>query len=419
VLCLLFLSAPSSAPGVRATAGGRADRGEASQPPPPAAASPLFPLAAGWSVTLPSPPSAEPCYDETQGYVPLRNGQVLAFSLATGETRWTAEVTSNLRPAAGDGLVFLAAGDTIQALSAVDGTSRWRFPSGSRLSAALCWNAGWLVAGTEQGEVIALRARDGQKLWQQTVGAAPHTEPTVAGPTLLLPLGGGRIVALKLETGDTLWEHKVGGVPSEVLALEDRLFVGSTDNLLYCLATGKGRLLWHWRAGGDIVGMPVLDRSRVYFVALDNVLRALDRNRGSLSWTRALSNRPGFGPVQVGGLLLVSGRSPAIHAFWMRDGTPAGDFTAPGDLVGPPHLIQGVTELDDTLMILTGDGQLQALRAAVTQPADAAAYPRSASFTTLARRATPNSIRATGGREKDKRIRCAPLPSTKNALPTT
>jgi hypothetical protein len=163
----------------------------------------------------------------------------------------------------------------------------------------------------------------------------------------------------------------------------------------------------------------VADRSRLYFVALDNVLRALHRTRGSLEWTRALPHRPAFGPVQVGRMLLVSGRSPAIHVFWMRDGTPAGDYTAPGDLIAPPHLIEGLTETGDTLLIVTGDGQVQALRAAVTQPGDAVAYPASASLTTRARRATPASIRATEGRENDSRIMFEPLSSTKKALPTT
>jgi fructose-1,6-bisphosphatase I len=37
-----------------------------------------------------------------------------------------------------------------------------------------------------------------------------------------------------------------------VLALDARLYVGSTDNFLYCLNSRDGRIEWRWRTGADV-----------------------------------------------------------------------------------------------------------------------------------------------------------------------
>ena len=44
-------------------------------------------------------------------------------------------------------------------------------------------------------------------------------------------------------------------------------------------------------------GMPIADDHRVYFVAFDNVLRALNLNSGVQQWMRPLALRPAWGPV--------------------------------------------------------------------------------------------------------------------------
>jgi hypothetical protein len=45
--------------------------------------------------------------------------------------------------------------------------------------------------------------------------------------------------------------------------------------------------------------------------------------------------------VQVGPVLLVTGLSPKIPAYAVKDGAPAGDIAAGALLVGRPHLVPG------------------------------------------------------------------------------
>jgi outer membrane protein assembly factor BamB len=149
------------------------------------------------------------------------------------------------------------------------------------------------------------------------------------------------------------------------LPLADRLYVGALDNYFYCLDTKDGDVDWRWATGADLRGMPVIDSRRVYFVALDNVLRAHDRNSGTMVWKKVLPMRPSSGPVMSGNILIVAGVAMELRAYGTVDGQPAGNFALKGaqgeelTLAAPPHLSP-----QDLLIITTKSGQLHALTSA-------------------------------------------------------
>jgi hypothetical protein len=153
-----------------------------------------------------------------------------------------------------------------------------------------------------------------------------------------------------------VWERRLGGTPNEILALDDRLFVGSSDNYFYCITTDSGRVDWRWRAGADAIGMPAVDEQRVYFVSLDNVVRGLNRSNGVQQWIQLLKLRPTGGPLRAGGTVIVYGLTPPLRAFNANDGKGGGDIPAAGPLPtgAPPHLIDPDGPLP-SLIVITRD----------------------------------------------------------------
>jgi hypothetical protein len=103
------------------------------------------------------------------------------------------------------------------------------------------------------------------------------------------------------------------------------------------LRAADGQVAWRWRTGADGVGIPVVDERNVYFVSLDNVLRALSRKTGVQQWVRPLPLRPTRGPLKVARTLVVSGIAPTLLAYNIKDGTPAGQLPAGGELAGSPY----------------------------------------------------------------------------------
>jgi outer membrane protein assembly factor BamB len=301
----------------------------------------LFPVTLAWDMPLDLALQAPPAFKDARGYFPLRGDIVAAYDIRYGTLLWIAPARAQSEPALGDGLVFVVEPDGIAALHEDTGAIAWRFNLAEPLAAPLTWHNGWLIATTEAGAALALRAADGSLIWRRELGARVHAAAAVAADHAYIPMTDGRIVALRLETGEPVWEHRLGGAPNQILALDDWLYVGSNDNYFYALRTRDGEILWRWATGADVVGLPVVDERRVYFVSLDNVLRALDRYTGNQRWKRPLPLRPTRGPVVVENALVVSGISPNTPAYYMKDGTAAEGMAASGELAASPYPIAG------------------------------------------------------------------------------
>jgi len=299
----------------------------------------LFPVRTVWTLALNNPLTVPPAYFGSHAYFAIGGGRLVAYDLARGSQEWLVPARPEFEPAVGDGLIFLSEPASLAAIRMSDGGTAWRLPAAGPLAVPAVWDNGWLVLATRAGEVQAFRALDGHLVWRRALGSHGHARPALAADRVYVPLADSRIVALRIDTGEVLWERRLGGPATGLLALDDRLYAGSTDNFLYALEASDGRVAWRWRTGADVVGVPVADERNVYFVSLDNVLRALSRRTGVQQWARLLPLRPTRGPLKVEPALLVSGIAPTLRAYNMTDGTPAGELPAAGELAGPPHAV--------------------------------------------------------------------------------
>jgi outer membrane protein assembly factor BamB len=339
-----------------------------------ASAAVTFPLEAKWSATLPAAPAFVPAFDATRIYLPLQTKQLVALMIKDGSVAWSVECPMTAAPAAGDGLVYAGSEDLIEARAEGNGAAQWRRPIQGRV-VSLHWDTGWLFAQSEPGVFFALRASDGAILWQKDFGSplAERASPAPAGDRLYLPLKDGRVVALSLQNGDEIWTHKLAEPAAGILPVGDRVFVGGRDNQFHSLNADDGDSDWRWPTGADLLGLPVLDARRVYFVALDNILRGHNRNSGTMSWKQVLPVRPFTGPLLSGDTLIVTGVAAELHGYNTADGKSAGPaFTLKGAeneemlLAGPPYLTA-----QDLLILVTKGGQVRA----VGSPAPGAAPP--------------------------------------------
>ena len=301
----------------------------------------LFPLRTAWTLALNGSLAAPPVFNGSRAYFPIEGGLLAAYDLDNGEQHWMVSAQAQSKPAAGDGLLFVVERGALAALREADGAEAWRLPFAEPLAAPLVWSNGWLIASSMSGSVLAFRGVDGHLIWRRDIGVPVSAAPALAADRMYLPASDSRLVALQVETGEPLWERRLGGAPNELLALDDRLYVGSNDNFFYCLTTRDGQIAWRWRTGADVIGLPAFDENRVYFVSLDNVLRALDRRSGSQRWNRPLPFRPLAGALKVGEALIVSGVAPPLRAYRAPNGAPAGEAPIQGEFAAPPHVATG------------------------------------------------------------------------------
>ena len=308
-----------------------------------------------WTLPLNNQLTTHPAYDDSHAFIALDSNVMVGYDLWSGVRLWTVPAEPVSQPTAGGGLVFWVERTALVARRAADGAAVWRLPYTETLAAPPVWDNGWLILATPKGSILAYRATDGHLVWRRELGSPAHASPALAADRVYVPLTDGRVVALSVETGAPVWERRLGGTPNDLVALQQRLYVGSKDNFLYCLMTDDGRVDWRWPTGGDIVGMPIVDEHRVYFASLDNVLRALDLKSGTQQWMRALPLRPAWGPVKAGETIVVGGQLATLKLFKVEDGTVAGDVPAGADVAAPPFATVDPANGLPTLFVLTAD----------------------------------------------------------------
>ena len=336
---------------------------------------PLFPIRPVWTLGLNNPLLAPPAFDNGRAYFAIGGDRLVAYDLVKGQQLWIVSAHLDLEPASGDGLLFMAEPHSLAALAEENGAVSWRMPFDGTLAVPLVWDNGWLVAVDSSGTAMAYRATDGELIWRRAIGARAHARPALAADRVYVPADDGRIVALRVDTGEVVWSRRLGGAPNEIRALDDRLYVGSSDKFFYCISSDSGEVLWRWRTGGDVIGVPVVDERRVYFVSLDNVLRALDRRTGNQLWKRALPVRPLAGPERAMDTLIVAGLTPTLRAFRLTNGTPAGDIPVQGELAARPYLVRSPDLSTPLVVIVTRDIAKGAMATAVAHTFEPAILP--------------------------------------------
>lgn len=295
----------------------------AEQHPPP-----KLPVTTLWSVDVGTAVSGPPVTDGERVYLALRSGGVAARAIADGRELWRASKNVNAWMASDGGLLFVSAGDAIEALRGTDGASTWVAP-GLKVSVPLVASGGFVVAITA-AEVVAIRAADGQVAWRRAAGGVRHA-PAVDGERVFVGADDGRVLALDLASGSVVWEQYVDRGVTAIVASRGLVYTGAGDKRLYCRDAATGAVKWLFRVGALVSGAMAVDEDRVYFAALDNVVRALDRATGNQRWQAPLSKRPVAGVIAAGRVVFVQVSGTELVLLLDRDGRRSGTIPLPGE----------------------------------------------------------------------------------------
>jgi outer membrane protein assembly factor BamB len=312
----------------------------------------LFPTQPLWTLALNSQLTVPPAYSRSRAFFAIEGDRIVAYDIDTGTQRWLTSAKPRVDLLATEDLLYVVEADRIRALSAMDGSEAWTVPFADKLAARPIVSESRLMFATQEGAVVVLDATNGAAIWRQHVAHA-HAPLSAFADRIYLSSSDGRVLALRADNGTIIWTRKLGGAANGALAAGDRVFVGSNDNFFYCLNESDGTVNWRWRTGGDVVGQPVADDDTVYFVSLDNVLRAHLRTTGVQRWLRTLPLRPVGGPLRVGSTIVVAGLAPSVRGYNTSDGQAAGEQTTSGEIAAPLQLADAPTTVFPRMIVVS------------------------------------------------------------------
>jgi outer membrane protein assembly factor BamB len=312
-------------------------------------------------------------------------GYVSAFDITSGARRWRVDTRpENERGEGGDAGVIVE-GDTVfvttllsevLALSAADGSVKWRVRAQAPMRGAPSFANGRLFVTTLDSTLLALSAEDGKVLWRyraQAIQTVPLglPPPAIAGDTVVAGFPSGEILAFRANDGRVIWSDSLAATGGTSLA-----DVGSvraapviSGNSVMAIGMGgvglsidlrSGRRIWEREFGGT--EMPWAAGDWVFGATDAGEVAALQRDTGQARWAVSLrppaqGNKPQemvqlSSPLLAGGRLFVGTSRAELVSLNPMDGEVLGRQRLPGALSLPMLVVGG------RLIVATDDGSL-------------------------------------------------------------
>src|SRR6185312_3321744 len=220
-------------------------------------------------------------------------------------TRWVYQARSDIgtgtiiatdEPAAGRGhssADYIIGTDTdgwIFALDPRTGKKVWAYRTGGKIYSTPAAAGGYIVVASTDRNIYCFR--DGKPVWTFATGKPDVACPVIAGGTVYIGGSDGHFRALQLATGKLLWDFDdvKGFVVDKPLIYGNNIYFGCWGNDFYALDKETGRLLWSWTSGSSnrmfspAACWPVATNGRIFIVAPDNIMTALDAASGQVIW---------------------------------------------------------------------------------------------------------------------------------------
>lgn len=214
-------------------------------------------------------------------------------------------------PVIADGRVFAIDGEgEVVALAAESGQRVWRsrLRSGERRdrefrSGGVAYGAGRIYVTMGFGAVAALDAASGDEVWRAETSGPMHAPPTFADGRVFAITIDNELFAIDAEDGGVLWTYQSLSEPARILTASSPAVSGNTvvapfaSGEIAVLRADNGRVQWAdalSRTGrttalsslNDIAGSPVIVGDVVYAVSHSGVLAAFDLRTGQRLWVQ-------------------------------------------------------------------------------------------------------------------------------------
>lgn len=273
------------------------------------------------------------------GADPSHTGYVTSGMLITPNLLWSYPTTGALTgggassPAVANGILYIgSANGNLYALNATDGIKLWNYSTGGSVASSPAVANGIVYVGSLGGGFYALNATNGEKIWSFTTDWI-FSSPTIVDGVVYFA-GAHTIYAFNANSGLMLWNTSISSpnivginsaIDSSPAVVNGVVYIGTEDGLdgnLYALNATDGSQLWVYPLQGAGQSPPTVGNGIVYITAGN--LYALNASNGQEVWsygnTLSLVDGGAYVPLANGAIYVVSGSNGAIKALNAKTG---------------------------------------------------------------------------------------------------
>ncbi len=206
------------------------------------------------------------------------DGRIISLDLETGARRWSQKIGEQVwaTPSAGKDYIVAASTDGSLLRMTLDGKVTWRVaPGGSLHSSPLCLEKeDLLIVGTDDRYLIGYSLSKGMLMWRYGAGSEVRSAPVSSDGKIIAGTEDGILIALDMN-GQLLWKKDIGGaIRSKPLIIGELIAVTSYNSKLSILSLADGTIAAEYRADGPIYSSPAYHGGRVFFGSNGGFLHA-------------------------------------------------------------------------------------------------------------------------------------------------
>ena len=255
-------------------------------------------------------------------YVGSTTGNLYALDAASGEVRWTYDVSGSILgsvgfdAASGKVLVLQREDGIMHCLDSATGTNVWKTDPIARCDGSPSVHGGVVVWGACDSIVHLHAVADGQRRALVELGGDCQVAsgPARVGDDIFVGSRCGRFLRIDARTGNVLWSNndsKKEVFTTPTLA-GGMVFFATDGDELYALETATGAAKWRREFSG-LPTSPVAVGERL-LVSVAGALHLLNRDTGETVWSVEVSDEISS-PALIGGMIVVASDDGNIHAF--------------------------------------------------------------------------------------------------------
>ena len=270
-------------------------------------------------------------------------GELRALDASDGGLIWTQKLGASVTaaPTVKDGRVYVVSRDNhAWALNVKTGRIEWQQQS-TPADAGMDGGASPAVDGNNvilpfsSGELVSALTKNGLRIWSVAVAGSRRgqarsnigditSDPVVSGRRIYAANQSGRIVAIAARDGERLWTATEGSY-SPVAPVDNSVFLVSDASQLVRLDARTGEVIWavdlplyvkeKTRKQSYTHYGPLLAGGRLIVASSDGGLRSFAPTSGELLSVVDIPSGAASKPAIVGGVLYVLSQNGQLHAF--------------------------------------------------------------------------------------------------------
>ncbi|MCF7824989.1 MAG: PQQ-binding-like beta-propeller repeat protein [Candidatus Marinimicrobia bacterium] len=236
----------------------------------------------------------------------------------------TGSILTSSPVAVMDRVIISSTDGSVCALDLETGIQLWNWQGKGAIHSTPAIKGGSIVFGATDSSISCLSIQNGKLKWQTALNSPILSSAVIHRNRVYMGSGNGSFHALNLRNGRIKWTNSdfQGFIETKPIIADNKIMFGAWNGSFYALKLSDGSLAWEWSDGrpGDLYSpaacWPVVAHGKVFIVAPDRAMTAIDIRTGLSVWRRTdMKVREMIGASEEGETIFVRAMTDSVYAI--------------------------------------------------------------------------------------------------------